>query len=453
MIRSKKSSSRAFFLAITFLIHFSGAAAVARESYNLDFSLEDVTKNELHGHYQLELKVQSLPPTLAEILSMTSQNENGENITSKLFRLNGEPLFRYETHLYQITKTSKKEIAQGTTEVGMISLFPPVSFPAKFEFQSPVNLFIATKAPTIQNEPALWTLRVVSEHSLQVEKLGKNPPVNALNLRTPINLSLTVMPQKPFATEYQIVGRYLPTIAEVATPCEVPGHYRQLPQNYGNDLRVEYCYPSSDDPRGFERIVLPLTGVQGMEPKVVSELTKRILYPPMRQAIKSKCRSQVAKPLFTVSAQDKTNMNCHGYAVRATADEKSLFLPKNAFWLEGSIPTSARYGMEGTYPFLTVLKNSYDQVAHFEIAIAGDFGSYTNLLKDPRLRPGDLLTFIDNQGYQHSAVLIEDLAAGELCLESKIDTGEIIDSSIEALAAVYSAKQIDIYRPKVPRLH
>jgi hypothetical protein len=296
--------------------------------------------------------------------------------------------------------------------------------------------------------------------SLRLSGLGKNPSATLTSRHsTALDFRAVAVRKANFATQYTLIGRYLPGLRESSPPCNHVGESRWLRPIEGGATRLEYCYPSTRLSSGFERIVLPISGItptdgfdDGLEQLMDGPQVEEVRVDAQHLDIRScagKYKSHIAEhPLLAVP--DPLTMNCHGYAVRATLPAEKLALPREANWLEGSCPDcTPHWGVEGTYPLLAVLERNYNTVASFMFSSTANFEAYRRMLQDPRLKAGDLVVLGSSSGLLHSAVLIAGPAPGSFWLESKFESGPVIDSPIEAVVTVYPPKEITVYRAKL----
>jgi hypothetical protein len=219
-------------------------------------------------------------------------------------------------------------------------------------------------------------------------------------------------------------------------------------------VEKEYCYPLIQG--GFQRMIYP-THNRAHDPFTMKAVELILNSPGVAT------HAVLAKhPLFPVDRLSE--YNCHGYALRAALAEQESHLPGDATWLEGGIfrrdlhlpqeqegtlNASSMASSFGTYPFQTVLLDRFQEVAEM---FPGGYGGIDPLdekfLQDARLRPGDLITFIEGNQYLHTGVLISRPGQVGLWIQSKIGEGPIVDSPLLNLLNVYRALKLEVYRLK-----
>lgn len=457
-----KMSWKAISVALFALSQSVFAAQIENSTYNIDVNLDDVSRGDLSGQFHLTLKLEVSEPNMAEIETITVSGDEGP-VTYQQLSVQGDPILRYHG---LVTRASKPggallPVTEFDIPTRLVTTNPPLNRNSAFDFDFGENTDAIVALPLSDDHgvPFFLNMDFSRRFSLHLSGLGRNPIATSTSRHsTALEFRATAVRRVSFATQYTLVGRYLPGPGESSPPCSHVGESRWLRSMYGSERRLEYCYPSMRLSSGLERIVLPISGMTPTDD--LNDGLKRLLGGPLLEEVRvdantirtrsceGQYRSHIAEhPLLNVS--NPLNMNCHGYAIRATLSEDRLALPPEANWIEGSCPTCApHWAAEGTYPLLAILERNYDRVASFTSFSTLNFEPLRKIMRDPRLKPGDLIVLSSSAGLVHSAVLVPGPTPDMLWLEGKFESGPVVDSPIEAVVTVYPPSEITVYRPK-----
>ena len=430
--------------------------------YSFDVNTDDMSRGVLKGRYRVITQVMyTLPQNeVNESTTETNNDVTGPGLYVDLVYEEKIPWVRSETTLFEVGTDGNlvRTVAHQTCNSSPRSTMLPNTMP--FSKDPIVTLWEGCEL----NAQAVTD--TISGHKLLFNFEGKNKTYFSLIKTAPGRYRVGTF-FGPQIDSMEAVIKIIDNVYTMSTqeykfhelshegvnasllPCDRVGAVQNITPLVFPDgatlARAEICYRSGAA-SGFERIVVPLFN-PARDPNV-AEATRIALQHEGHLA---------TKPLFKVGKMSE--VNCHGYAISALVPKRQLALPAGATWLEGGMigePEKTPNGGEGfsaisvgfskgTYPFETILRAHFHLVKTY-LPIDGEFAKSVKQLRDAELKVGDLITMIDGVEYMHSGVIVH--GPHGFWIQSKLGEGPIVETPLQSLLDVYTAREIRIYRLK-----